>query len=223
MTGKIKSLLLFTSFTPLIFKIIGAVLLLLLSIVAGIGGGAGIAVIISLGAMNLMFTLYLDYFVFGGIAEKHLGLMTYIRSSFNGEKFIKDTLVADVILRCALVFVHSIIMPEIGSLIFSGSLLNTNSLLHFIGLGLIELSMLSLELLCERKWIKTYSTIVLVSMTSVMLNSLISAGLLTVFEVFPGVPAKLGTLGALIIITVLSITGLINVCLGGYRSGNCDV
>ncbi|MBO7357174.1 MAG: hypothetical protein J6U37_01435 [Lachnospiraceae bacterium] len=223
MTGKIKSLVLFTSFTPLMFKIIGSILLIILSIIAGLGEGAGIIILTALASMNLMFSLYVDYFVFGGIAEKHLGLMTYIRTSFKGEKFIKDVLIADVILRCGLVFSHCIIMPEIGSLIFNGSLLDTNSLLQFFALSLLEGTMLALELLGERKWIKTYSTIVLVSMTSVMINSLISGGLFLVYDKFPGMPAKLGVLGALIVITVLSITLLINVCLGGYRSGNSDV
>ncbi len=124
MTGKIKALLNFTSFTPLMAKIIGSVLLLLLSITAGIGP-AGVAVIIALASMNLMVAIYIDYFVFGGIAEKHLGLMTYIRTSFKGEKYIKDALVADVILRCILIFLHSVVLPEIGSLILMQSFLIT--------------------------------------------------------------------------------------------------
>jgi hypothetical protein len=221
MTGKIKALLNFTSFTPLMAKIIGSVLLLLLSITAGIGP-AGVAVIIALASMNLMVAIYIDYFVFGGIAEKHLGLMTYIRTSFKGEKYIKDALVADVILRCILIFLHSVVLPEIGSLILMQSFLTTETLINFASLGAIETIVITLELICERKWIKTYSTIVLVSMTSVILNSALMALTMLFFDILPGIPAGLGVLAILAIFAFVTITLLIKVCLAGYRSGSCD-
>ena len=140
----------------LIYEIIGAVIILIISLIGRILVASLPQIVGALLLIYLMLLSIIDYFCFGGLGVKGSHLMEFVRSSPYGNRFIRNAILAQSIFHIVLVLLVSVGNLEIVNLLVGGHN-GLTLLVSGLAMAFAAITLLAVSLLVTRKLARSWA------------------------------------------------------------------